>query len=259
MRSIAYPFRFRSRRVLALVVALVSFSMPLNLAVAAEESSAGPALHETSEGTSLFRNHIRELLAHKCAVCHAGADAESGFDLATREGLLAGGELGPAIAPGNAAKSPLVEMVAHRREPHMPQEGDRLTNEEIALVARWIDLGAPYDKPLLDDADLVEWTKRVVPESAKAWWAFQPLHRIEPPKVENEANAANPIDRFVVARLENEDIQPNAPASRRTLIRRAYLDLIGLPPTPDEVDAFLQDDSAEAWSRVLDQLRASGH
>jgi hypothetical protein len=142
----------------------------------------------------------------------------------------------------------------------MPDGGEKLPQADIDAIAKWIDLGAPYDKPLVEnprDPDL--WTTAVVPEKAREFWSFQPLSKAQPPAVKNEKWVRSPIDRFVLAKAEEKGLTPNEIASKRVLIRRAYFDLIGLPPTPAEIEVFLKDDSSQAFDKVIDRLLDSPH
>ncbi|MFO0802754.1 MAG: PSD1 and planctomycete cytochrome C domain-containing protein [Gemmataceae bacterium] len=202
-----------------------------------------------AKGTDLFKTTVRGILEKRCLKCHSGDKVESEFDMGTRESLLKGGIAGPAVVPGNAKKSLLYQLVAHQKMPAMPHERPKMPDTEIAKIAEWIDLGAPFDKPLLGKEDAAAWTKKVVPPEAKKHWAFQPLN---PGKL-------NSIDAFIREKLAAAGLKPNPPAEKRVLIRRAYLDLIGLPPTPEQVEAFLKDDSPNAFEKVIDGLLASPH
>jgi cytochrome c553 len=207
-----------------------------------------------AKGTELFKASVRGILQAKCVKCHSGETIEGEFDMGTREGLLKGGSRGPAVVPGDHTKSLLWQLTAHQKEPHMPSERPKLAEADIAKIAEWIDLGAPYDKPFVDKDD--GWTRKLVAAEFKKHWAYQPLRSdLRNPRPETR----NPIDGFLLERLEKAGLQPNPPADKRTLIRRVYLDLIGLPPTPEQVDAFLHDDSADAFDKVVDGLLASPH
>jgi hypothetical protein len=209
-----------------------------------------------AKGTALFQSAVRGVLAAKCLKCHSGDRVEGEFDLGTRESLLKGGPGGPAVVPGDHKKSLLYQLVTHQRQPHMPHERAKLPDAEIARIAEWIDLGAPYDRPLLGKDDASAWTRKVVPPEAKQHWAFRPLARdVRNPKPETR----NPVDGFVLARLEAAGLGFNPPADKRVLLRRVYLDLIGLPPTPEQTAAFLKDDSPAAFEAVVDGLLASPH
>jgi hypothetical protein len=208
-----------------------------------------------AKGTDLFKAHVRGVLQAKCVKCHSGERIEGEFDMNTREALIKGGGRGAAVVPGDSKKSLLYQLTAHQKEPHMPHERAKLPDADIARIAEWIDLGAPYDKPFLEkDGDA--WTRKVIAAQSKKHWAYLPLARdLRNPKPE----VRNPIDGFLLAKLEAAGIKPNPPADKRTLIRRAYLELIGLPPTPEQVDAFLKDSSPDAFEAVVDGLLASPH
>src|SRR5262245_11442201 len=175
------------------------------------------------EGLGLFKSQVRKLLVDNCVECHGGTEVESGFDLATRKGLVRGGSHGPSVVVGTSADSNVVGSISECEEPFRPDGRDKLPAEQIAAIARWIDLGAPYDKPLVDNPrDPDAWTATVVPDKAREFWSFQPLAAVEPPAVKNEAWVRNPIDRFVLAKLEEKGLTPSPPAEPRVLIRRAY-------------------------------------
>ena len=205
-----------------------------------------------AKDTELFKTSVRGILQAKCVKCHSGERLEGELDMNTREALLKGGARGPALVSGDHKKSLLYQLTAHQKEPHMPHERAKLADADIAKIAEWIDLGAPYDKPFVA-IDETAWTKKVTPAEAKKHWAYQPLSSTKPPA------GAHPIDAFLRVNLDKAGIKPNAPADKRTLIRRAYLGLIGLPPTPEQVDAFLKDNTPDAFAKVVDGLLASQH
>ena len=157
---------------------------------------------------------------------------------------------------GGGKESRLYALITHADEPHMPQKGPKLPAATAEQIARWIDLGAPYDAPLVE---------RPIAASAKSptpdrdFWSFRPLQVPKPPAVKNAEWVRTPVDRFVLAELEAHGLAPAAPADRRTLIRRVYFDLIGLPPTPDEADAFAADPDPRAYERLVDRLLTSPH
>ncbi|HTN76193.1 MAG TPA: PSD1 and planctomycete cytochrome C domain-containing protein, partial [Pirellulaceae bacterium] len=208
----------------------------------------------------LFTKSVRATLTSKCLKCHGGEKTESGFDLATRESLLKGGEYqDQAIIPGDAKQSYLVKLLQHDDEPKMPEEGDKLSDTEIASISEWINLGAAYDKPLVDKKeDPLAWTKKQLGPESRQHWSLQPLGKFAPPAT-SDTWARTPIDRFILAKLTEKGLTPNKLADKRTLVRRAYFDLIGLPPTPAEVTAFLQDESPDAYEKVIDRLLANEH
>jgi len=218
-----------------------------------------PADHaeQMARSMELFKTQVSGILKQHCAECHGGEKTESEFDLTTREGLLKGGDSGPAVVPGKPAESLLVKLIRHEAEPNMPAEADKLPEAAIELIQQWVASGAAYDKPLVDVEEAVL-AKKVSDEDRK-FWSLVPLAAPSPPNVKNQAWCRTPIDRFVMAKLEAKGLSPNGPAERRKLLRRAYFDLIGLPPTEQEVESFLADSSPEAFSRVIDRLLDSPH
>ncbi len=190
-------------------------------------------------------SRMRPILA-RCVECHAGEEAAGGLDLTSRPGALRGGESGAAIRPGDAAASPFYRKVAAKKMP--PKEP--LSAEQIALVRSWIESGAGWD-----DAAVVA----ASPSRPASLWSLEPVSRPTPPTVRSVDRLSSPIDAFVLDRLERAGLSPAPPADRLTLIRRATFDLTGLPPTPSEVDAFLDDRSPDAFERLVDRLLASPH
>jgi hypothetical protein len=211
-------------------------------------------------GIELFRSEVRPVFIEQCLACHGGDEVQSGFDLATRKGLIRGGSKGKAVIAGKPAASRLVSLISHNEDPHMPEGGEKLPDGVVAAVERWIELGAPYDAPLVENPrDPDAWVNREVPAKAREFWAFQPLGSANPPAVKNEAWPKTPIDRFVLAKLEAAGIEPSPSVDRRRLIRRAYFDLLGLPPKPAEVEAFVTDADPDAYSKLLDRLLSNAH
>jgi mono/diheme cytochrome c family protein len=210
-----------------------------------------------ARGLEIFTQHLRPLLAHRCGSCHGAGSVEGEFDLSTRESLIAGGASGPAVVPGKSAESRIYRLAARLEEPHMPEEGDALTAEELGWLAEWIDRGAPYDKPLIDQTDRGPWTDRTIPPEARDFWAFRPLAAVEPPAPSDPQGwCRNPIDRFILAKLAEAGLAPSPTAPAHTLRRRLAYDLTGLPATPEEVAAFTADPSPAAYDRVVDDLLA---
>jgi mono/diheme cytochrome c family protein len=208
-------------------------------------------------GRDLFARKVRPVLVERCLECHGKGKTRGGLDLATREALLKGGDSGPAVVPGKAQKSRLYTLAAHLGEVVMPPAGKkRLDPAQLADLARWIDLGAPYDKPLLNRAPRTP-KQLVVTDADRNFWSFRPLARPAVPPVSMPPMQRNPIDRFLLAKMREKKLTPSAPADRRTLIRRLAFDLVGLPPTPDEVRAFVHDERPDAYERLVDRLLAS--
>jgi len=245
----------RTSRATFAVLACALFAVPAPAQPKGADKLDPDHVAKMAKGTELFKTTVRGIIQAKCAKCHTGERHEGELDINTREALLKGGARGPAVVPGDHKKSLFYQLAAHLKEPHMPEGSAKLKDADLAKIAEWIDLGAPYDKPFVA-IDESAWTKKVTPPEAKAHWAYKPLLQgIKNPK----PDTANPIDGFLQAKLEAAGLKPNAPADKRTVLRRAYLGLIGLPPTPEQVEAFLKDESPEAFAKVVDSLLASQH
>ena len=212
-----------------------------------------------AEGLKLFKSQAREILVHNCLPCHGGKRIRSKYDLSTRAGLIKGGSEGRAVVIGKHAESVLYKMAAHQVKPHMPHKLPKLPADKINTIARWIDLGAPYDRPLTAGDKEAGAGLLTVTDEHRKWWAFQPLNPGKPRRREKDTWSAGDIDRFVLSRLREKGLTPNLAASPRDLVRRAYFDIIGLPPPPDAIDAFAADPSPGAWSGLIDELLESPH
>ena len=243
-----HPPRGSSGRLRPVFAALFAL---LSAAGRAEDAAADP------RGIEIFTTHLRPLLAHRCGSCHGAGAVEGEFDISTRDTLLAGGASGAAVVPGKSTASRMYRLAARLEEPHMPEEGDPLTERELGWLAEWIDRGAPYDRPLIDRADRRPWTDRTIAPEARDFWAFRPLAEVEPPRPDDPAGwCRNPIDRFILAALRRSALVPSAAAPAHTLRRRLAFDLTGLPAAPAEVAAFVADPSPAAYDRVVDDLLA---
>ena len=204
-----------------------------------------------------FEKRIRPILIGNCYNCHsANTNAKGGLRVDDRHGLVSGGGRGAAIVPGDPEASLLIRVVRQEgKVPKMPAEGAKLSPEQIADLAEWIKEGAAWPQ--------VELPAEVGKSSAdyehlrKTHWAWQPLSNAKPPEVRDASWVRDDIDRFILAGLEAKELQPVADADKPTLIRRVTFDLIGLPPTPQQVDAFVADESAEAFKKVVNRLLAS--
>ncbi|MDX1492555.1 MAG: PSD1 and planctomycete cytochrome C domain-containing protein [Longimicrobiales bacterium] len=216
---------------------------------AANEISAG-----LSPGAQIFVDRVRPVLEQKCFSCHTD-DQRGGLRLDSRERLLQGGGRGPAVIPGNPEESLLVAAIRHTdADLQMPRNGDPLSEQEIEGIVEWIRAGAEW----AEAAAPMAIPRRAVTAEERGHWSFQPLGHPQAPAVDDDW-ARTDIDRFVLAALQEQGLTPVGPADKRTLIRRATYDLIGLPPTPEEIDAFLADDSPDAFEKVVDRLLASEH
>ena len=210
----------------------------------------------TEEQTAFFEKRIRPVLVNNCAECHsAGAKRiRGGLVLDSRAGLIKGGDSGPVVTPGSPEASLLIHAVKHLDADMAMPPKKKLPDMEIKDLEEWVRSGAPY--PGTNDttkllADVIDWNK------AREFWSFKPIKKVQPPKVKATSWPRSDIDKFIFARLEKEKLKPAKDADKRALIRRATYDLTGLPPTPEEVDVFLNDKSPKAFEKLIDRLLAS--
>ena len=204
-----------------------------------------------SAGAADFRRDIEPIFHQRCYGCHGPAQQMSGLRLDSKEAAEQGGYSGAVILAGDSAGSKLLARVASREEGfRMPPSGAPLTAAEIALLRAWIDAGAA-------------WPERKTPVTtstdAGKHWSFQPIRKPPLPAVSDRAWTRNPIDRFTLARLDRENTRPSPEADKITLLRRVHFDLVGLPPSPDQVAAFLSDAGPRAYEKVVDELLRSPH
>jgi len=198
-----------------------------------------------------FEKDVQPIFETHCLKCHDGVKRKGGLSLVDEKGLLEGGNAGKVIVPGKAAESKLILAVSGKNsELKMPPEGPSLSAKEIVQLQVWTDAGAVWPKGLTLVSHKSE---------TKSHWAFQPIVNPPLPPVKNGKWVKNGIDRFILARLEKEGVTLSPEADRVTLIRRLSFDLLGLPPTPAEVDAFVQDTSADAYEKLVERLLASPH
>ena len=228
------------------------------------------AAEPTAQQIEFFETKIRPVLVESCFDCHT-EDEKGGLRLDSREAMLKGGELGPAIVPGDPDASLLIKAIRHTQGiPKMPRSADKLSDLQIAALAEWIRMGAPWapspsgtrtakseERTATSGARPTATAERPLDPEARAFWSFQPLSKPAVPNVQNAAWPKTDIDRFVLARLEKEGLTPVAAADKRTLIRRATLDLTGLPATAEDIEAFEKDTAPEAFEKVIDRLLAS--
>jgi hypothetical protein len=222
----------------------------------------GPAraAEPTAAESEFFENDVRPILVGKCLKCHGDAAPKAGLKLTTRERVLKGGKTGPAVALDKAEESLLLRAVRYDGKPRMPPDG-KLADRQIEVLARWVKLGVPWPKAevLQAPAEGAGEGGFTITEKQRKFWAFQPVKAVAVPGVRDRTWAKSSIDPFILSTLEAKGLGPAKPADKRTLLRRATFDLIGLPPTPAEIDAFLADDSPDAFARVVDRLLASPH
>ena len=215
-----------------------------------------PLEAQPEDPAEFFEMRVRPVLAQQCFACHS-ASAMGGLEMKSREALLKGGDSGPSVVPGHPEQSLLIQAV---RQTHdrlkMPPES-KLAEEQIENLVTWIRAGAvwPDDSPSASASRKAG--RYVIRPEQRSFWSFQTPGPVEIPAVKKQVWVRTPLDHFVLSRLEDQGLDPVEPADRRTLLRRAYFDLIGLPPTPGEVSAFLDDKSSDAFERVVDRLLSS--
>ena len=241
-------------------IILIANFFAVSLAVAVD------TITPNAEQLEFFENKVRPLLADKCYRCHSAKAEEkeklkAGLFLDSRAGLLKGGDSGSALTPGDPSKSFLVEAVNYRNEDmEMPPKG-KLKEEQIKILTDWVKMGAPWP-----GADTTSEIAQAQPKEAYDWdrfrrehWSFKPVVKSDLPPVENRSWPRSPIDYYTLSKLEGKNLEPNAAAEKRILIRRAYLDLTGLPPTLEQVEEFLEDAAVNAFEKIVDRLLDSDH
>ncbi|MFK5924520.1 MAG: DUF1553 domain-containing protein [Verrucomicrobiota bacterium] len=241
-------------RVLILLGGLVAGSLN-----AAEKTQNKSIISASPSGVEFFEKKIRPILAGRCYKCHSeeSGKRKGGLYLDRREGWHVGGDTGPAIVPGNVDESLVVEAVRYSNPDfEMPPKG-KLSVEEIALLEQWVKMGSP--DPRVGGSSLKPAKRGIDVEKGRQFWSFKPVGKSLVPKTKNGKWAFNDIDRFILAGLEQAELKPVANADRADWIRRVYFDLIGLPPTPAQIDAFVTSSDADAYGIVVDDLLASSH
>src|SRR5262245_22855157 len=219
------------------------------LSIAPTRAADKPSLPPPVDRKVDFARDVRPLFVRHCYACHGPSKQKSNFRLNVKNDALAGGDYGKAILPGKSADSPLIKNVAGVDPDFiMPPDGERLTAAQVGILRAWIDQGA-------------DWPDAADASAANAfWWSLKPIERPQVPSIRNpQSRIRNPIDGFILQKLAEKGLSPSPEADRRTLIRRVTFDLTGFPPTPEEVDAFLKDPSADAYEKLVDRLLQSPH
>ena len=229
-----------------LLVGLVFLAFPWS---AKSSSDAAKNAHE-----EFFESKVRPLLVKNCYACHTDLKS-GGLRLDTREYMLMGGRDGPVVVPGDPDHSLLVTAIHYTSSKlKMPPSG-RLSDDDIAILERWIRDGTVWSSA----SPVAVPSEYTINPQQRSFWSFQPVRNSVPPRVSDHSWVKSPIDAFILAKLEANGLKPVGRADKRTLIRRATLDSIGLPPTPEEVEAFVRDSSPRAFEKVVDRLLASPH
>ncbi|QVL31602.1 DUF1553 domain-containing protein [Telmatocola sphagniphila] len=218
-------------------------------------NATGQAANFSDSEDNFFEKDIRPLLVEKCVGCHGDSKSKGGLTLNSRAAVLRGGDSGSAIVPGQPDKSLLIKAVRYQGDLQMPPKG-KLTNKQIELLEKWVKLGARW--PGVDSTP-VPGSHFTITEKQRQFWSFQTVKFPPLPAFRDSSWAKSEIDRLILTGLRAKNLAPAAPADKRTLLRRATFDLIGLPPKPEEIEAFLKDDSPEAFAKVVDRLLASPH
>ena len=211
-----------------------------------------------ADGIAFFEAKIRPVLVERCYQCHsAGSEkVKGGLRVDHREGMVKGGDGGPSVVPGKPEESPLIEAIRYGDESLRMPPKTPLTPEQVADFETWVRMGAPDPRDAAPSAAVAPAPKMDI-EKARSFWSFRPVADPPVPAVKDPSWPRNEVDRFVLAGLEAAGLAPVPEADRPTLIRRATFDLTGLPPTPEEVDAFLADESPDAFEKVVERLLAS--
>jgi hypothetical protein len=226
----------------------------------AAEPTAKPAAPEFApEDQKYYTEHVKPILVKHCYNCHSHAGGEASGELVvdSRNSILKGGDRGPAIVPGEPAKSLLITAISYKdKDLQMPEKG-KLDQADIDILTEWIKRGAPWDKDASPTGKMAARPRGKITDEDRAYWAFQSPKAVEPPTVQDERWNKNPIDRFVHTQRTAAGLSPAPRADALALLRRVYQDLIGLPPTLAEQEVFLRDTESGAYERVVDQLLAS--
>jgi hypothetical protein len=236
---------------LCLPVALV----PMILAQASAVVAATP--DPSPEQIKFFEEHVRPILAENCYKCHGSESQKGQLRLDLRDAALQGGESGPVIVPGKPTESLLVEAI-NWGSYEMPPTG-KLKPDQIAMLTHWVKLGAPMPKDHGSGGLEVRKVRGVITEEDRQWWAYQPIRKTVVSPADDDRWSRGPIDAFLIPAMQAEGLAPAPEADKTTLIRRLTYDLVGLPPAPAEIEAFLADNSPDAYERLVDRLLASPH
>jgi Protein of unknown function (DUF1553)/Protein of unknown function (DUF1549)/Planctomycete cytochrome C len=237
---------------LVLPVIVVGAALVPTPALVAQDKTPTPAQIE------FFEKSVRPILATHCFECHGPDKHKGGLRLDSRGTMMQGGNSGPAMLPGSPKESLLVKAIHYTDTPKMPPKG-KLTDSEIAALTEWIQQGGHWPEVAAAVRPAEVGKTFSISSKDREFWSFKPLANPTVPVVSDKGWPKNCIDNFILAGLEAKGLHPAEPADKRTLIRRVTFDLIGLPPTPEEIEAFLNDNSADAFAKVVDRLLASPH
>ncbi len=222
-------------------------------------SGLAAAAPDDSAGVEFFEKKVRPVLVQHCYSCHSveAKKQKGGLSLDSRAAMRKGGDSGPAVVPGKPEDSLFLKAVRHIDDaPKMPPKG-KLPAAAVADLEAWVKMGAPDPREQTATQPAATWEEML--RTRRSWWSLQPVRKPPVPPVKDTTWSADPVDRFLLARLEQAHLPPAEPADKRTLIRRVSLVLTGLPPTPEESDAFVRDESPQAYEKLVDRLLAAPH
>lgn len=230
---------------------MIVLALP-GISVFADENSS----EITPAQAEFFEKKIRPVFANNCYECHGEEEQEASLRLDKYAFVIKGGDTGPAVVPGDPKKSEIVDAILYDPDGYQMPPSGKLPQADIDNIIAWVKMGAPWpgaDKETLDGGPSKEFN---IAERLKHW-AYQPIQNVEPPQISGSDWVKSPVDAFILKALQEKSLQPAQPADKRTLLRRVTFDLIGLPPTKNELEAFLADDSPQAFEKVVDRLLAN--
>lgn len=246
---------------LIVLAAVLVFGIPTSvLAQPQNKESDSTESKVDDKAIEFYNSKVKPILKENCFECHADDPEDLGgsLALASRTSILRGGDTGPAVDTNSPSESLLLKVINYKIY-EMPPDG-KMPVENIEILTKWVEMGMPFAPG--EERDLTAESHSTVPEvneETKKWWSFQPVADVQVPQVQNQAWTRNAIDNFILSKLESVSLKPASGASKQTLVRRVYYDLIGLPPTPEQVESFVHDDDPDAYAKLVDQLLESPH
>ncbi len=252
----------KSRQLRAVAAAfLAALPSLLACAVSATADKPAPAIASGKQFTAaqmaFFEKDVLPILQANCFKCHGAGKSRGGLRLNSRDTILKGGDTGPAVSLDKPDESLLLRAIHYKDNLQMPP-GGKLPQKHIETLTRWVKEGLPWT-PGTTVVERPDDKGGRITEESKNYWAYRPVQRPAVPAVKDRAWVRTPVDAFVLAKLEAKGLAPSPPADRIALVRRVTYDLTGLPPSPEAIDAFLKDDSPDAYERLVDRLLASPH
>ena len=230
----------------------------IGIGLAALLLAAPAAIAAGDDPAEFFEAKVRPVLVTRCVACHGPDKQKAGLRLDTPDGMKKGGESGPVVSPGKPEASRLVEAITYHDESLQMPPKAKMSDSEIEALTRWVKSGALWPEPKASRSASDE-KGGTVSAKDREFWSFRPVKKVEPPAVKDAAWSKSAIDRFLIAAMEKKGLSPSPRADKRALIRRVTFDLTGLPPSPEEVEAFVKDESPGAFAKVVDRLLASPH